>query len=98
MRAALPLLAALWVAACAGNIPVHPDAARVEVSGDVFFIRVQGDSALIQNYATGLDNQVRLAGNARIAAQQLTGCNVTTLTQQMGVNSYIAALDCAAQN
>ncbi|RYG91957.1 hypothetical protein EU803_05760 [Loktanella sp. IMCC34160] len=97
MRSAPALLLAL--AACTGGgLPLDEGGAatRVEAGGDVFFIKVQGDSALIRNYATGLRNQARLAGNARAAAEQLTGCTVTTLTQQLGVNSYIAGLDCPA--
>ena len=93
------LLAALTVtSACAGGMAMLPgeDNQRVEVAGDVYFVRVQGSDVLVRNLATGINNQNRLFDNAQTAITQLTGCPFTRFQQLPDLNSYTATLACDA--
>lgn len=96
MIRALPLCV-LLLAGCSGDLIYQtPGRHRVVIDEDVFFITVDSSTrANAKNYATGLNNQERLMINAQRAITSLTGCAVTQMRQQVGVNTYDAHLDCA---
>lgn len=97
-KAALAAAFVLPLAACAGGaLPLAgPGAARIEAGGDVFFIHQTGERAVVQNFATGLNNQTRLINNAMVALAAHSGCRIESFVQRPDLNTYDATLDCAA--
>jgi len=89
-------LLSMGLSACSGGALLgdQPGRAKVQIDEDVFFISVTGNLARVQNFATGLDNQRRLYENAQRAITTLTGCEIDSFRQQIGVNAYTAQLDC----
>ncbi|SHI36456.1 hypothetical protein [Wenxinia saemankumensis] len=98
MRRALPLALPLLLAACSGDgvVDLAGRGERIEIGGDVFDVAVEGRRAMVRNYSTGIANQARLFRNAEAAVVMATGCDVTEMTQRMGVNTYDARFDCGA--
>ena len=75
-----------------------PDAQRVEVNGDVFHVLIEGDTATVNNFATGMNNQLRLREGARAAIAQVSACEIGELIKLEDVNIYQARLICPPQS
>ncbi len=84
--------ALLLLAACAG--PGGAGAQKVEVADDTFYIRVNGSTVVVHNFATGVMNQTRLEAHARQAIAQVSPCALTDFRQEPGVNTYTGTLTC----
>ncbi|GGL75031.1 hypothetical protein [Wenxinia marina] len=86
----------LTLAACTGGavVDLRGEGERVEIGGDVFSVERQGRTATVRNFSTGIANQGRLFRNAEAAVVMATGCDVESLTQRQGVNTYDARLAC----
>lgn len=89
------LLVAASLAACTGGTiaAVMPGEA-VTVQGVPFTVSDTAGGATVRNFETGFTDPALLLSYAAIAAQRVTGCPVTTITKDTGVNTYRAALDC----
>lgn len=89
-------LVALTLGACSGGMLPLATAGnqKVQVLGDSFIVKQNGNTAVVKNYATGTDNQQRLLFNAQMAAIRATGCAIHTISQRPGVNTYDVTLTC----
>ncbi len=68
---------------------------EITAGGDVFSVRIEGNRAVAQNFATGANNQFRLFDNAQEAIRIASGCAIAEFRQEPGLNSYEALLDCS---
>lgn len=88
---ALALLPGCRMGAVIAN---DPNAQRVVVNGDVFHVLIEGDQATVNNFATGVNNQLRLREGARAAIGQVTDCAIGELIKLEELNIYQARLRC----
>ncbi len=92
IRAGGLAIAALALSACIG--PAGADAQRVDVGGDVFWVRINEPAVVVHNFATGVRNQPRLFQGAQTAIAQVSPCTLTDFRQEVGVNTYTGTLTC----
>jgi|JI81BgreenRNA_FD_contig_31_7526162_length_933_multi_3_in_0_out_0_2 hypothetical protein len=93
-RALLLVLALLPGCSMGAMIAADPDAQRVEIGGDVFHVLIDGDMATVNNFSTGINNQLRLRDGARAAIDQLTDCAIGELIKLEEINIWQARLTC----
>lgn len=91
--AVIPVLA--LVAACnAPSVLLDPRTEQVRIGSDVFHVLVDGDTAIIANFSTGTNLMLRVEEGARDAAEQVSGCRVTTMVKNESINRWQARLRC----
>ena len=91
--AVIPVLA--LAAACnTPSVLLDPRTEQVHIGPDVFHVLVDGDTAIIANFSTGTNLMLRVEEGARDAAEQVSGCRVTTMVKNEAINRWQARLRC----
>ena len=85
------------VCACsgAGISQIMPGTA-VTVNGIPYTVQNTARGATVRNFQTGRTAPEVLLVNAGLAAEQVTGCSVTSISKDADANTYNAALSCAS--
>lgn len=88
-------LALAALPACSGGMVagVMPGDA-VTVNGIPFTVQNRADGLVVQNFETGRTNPAVLMTNAGLAAEQVTGCPLTTIVKDGISNTYYVTVSC----
>ena len=91
----IPAGAILALSACTGaNLAAMMPGTRVTEDGFAFTVTDTPRGLTVRNFETGFSDPARLQAAAARAAERVSGCPVTTITKETGVNTYRAAVAC----
>lgn len=94
-RGGLTITTLTALSACTGGMVAHiMPGQSVTVHGVPFTVTDTARDATVRNFETGFTDPDLLLSYAATAAQRVTGCSVTTITKDTGVNTYRAVLEC----
>lgn len=91
---AVPVFAGALTACTGGTIASFMPGQTITVEGVPFTVTDTAGGVTVRNFETGFTDPALLLSYAAIAARRVTGCPVTNITKDTGVNTYRAALDC----
>ena len=66
----------------------------VEIGGNTFTVQDTARGVTVQNFETGRTSPDVLITNAGLAAEQVNGCRVNSITKDGLTNIYCAAMSC----
>lgn len=94
-KGVMPSLLIVSLSACSGGMvaDMMPGDA-VEVNGNSFTVNRTDRGVTIRNFETGRTSPAVLIVNAGLAAEQVTGCTVSSIVKETSVNTYYATIDC----
>lgn len=89
------LVATLTLSACSGGMVANIMPGEVvEVNGNTFTVNQTDRGVTIQNFETGRTSPAVMIVNAGQAAEQVTGCTVSSIVKEGSINTYYATVDC----
>ncbi len=76
------------------SVLMDPRAEQRRIGPDVFHVLVEGDSATVANFSTGTNLMLRVEEGARVAVQEVSGCEVVRMVKFDAINRWQARLRC----
>lgn len=95
IRILMPLSLAFALSACTGAMisSVTPGI-QIEIEGVPFAVEQTERGLTVRNFETGGTSPALLLTYAGLAAERISGCPLTNITKETGVNTYRAAVFC----
>ncbi len=76
------------------SVLMDPSAEQRRIGPDVFHVLVEGDSATVANFSTGMNLMLRVEEGARAAVEEVSGCEVVRMVKFDAINRWQARLRC----